>query len=63
LKLAPDSQPPSDARAEGVCCPFCEASDTQLISLFGSQLLTSHYRCRACGSYFEGLRRESAHGD
>jgi transposase-like protein len=44
-------------------CPFCEASDTQLISLFGSQLLTSQYRCHACGSYFEGVRKEPAHGD
>ncbi len=28
------------------------------MSLFGSQLLLSQYRCAACGSYFEGLRSE-----
>ncbi len=39
-------------------CPFCESDRTELIALFGSQLLTSQYRCRACGSYFEGLRPE-----
>jgi transposase-like protein len=38
-------------------CPFCEADKPELISLFGSQLLMSQYRCRRCGSYFEGLRR------
>jgi transposase-like protein len=37
-------------------CPFCGADHPQLVSQFGSQLLFSQYRCRACGSYFEGLR-------
>ena len=39
-------------------CPFCDAEKPELISLFGSQLLLSQYRCRACGSYFEGLRED-----
>jgi transposase-like protein len=39
-------------------CPFCEADHPELISLFGSQLLFSQYRCRACGTYFEGLRED-----
>jgi hypothetical protein len=30
----------------------------ELVSLFGSQLLFSQYRCGACGSYFEGLRED-----
>ena len=42
----------------GVTCPFCGADEAKLISLFGSQLLLSQYRCPACGSYFEGLRQE-----
>ena len=37
-------------------CPFCEADKPELVSLFGSQLLLSQYRCTRCGSYFEGLR-------
>jgi hypothetical protein len=41
---------------EAVRCPFCGAASAQLLSLFGSQLLLSQYRCRPCGSYFEGLR-------
>jgi hypothetical protein len=40
-------------------CPFCEADQPELISLFGSQLLMSQYRCRACGTYFEGLRPDA----
>jgi hypothetical protein len=41
-----------------VACPFCSATSTELVSLFGSQLLLSQYRCKACGSYFEGLRED-----
>ncbi len=37
-------------------CPFCEAEAPELVSLFGSQLLLSQYRCTACGTYFEGVR-------
>lgn len=41
-----------------VTCPFCRSDRSQLISLFGSQLLFSQYRCTTCGSYFEGLRED-----
>ena len=41
-----------------VVCTFCNAERAALVSLFGSQLLLSQYRCRACGSYFEGVRPE-----
>ena len=43
-------------------CPFCNADTCQLISLFGSQLLLSQYRCKRCGSYFEALREPSPSG-
>jgi hypothetical protein len=39
-------------------CPFCSAERPQLISQFGSQLLLSQFRCRACGAYFEGIRQD-----
>ena len=45
----------ADADAD-VACPFCSSSDTEVVSPFGSQLLTSQRRCRACRSYFEALR-------
>jgi DNA-directed RNA polymerase subunit RPC12/RpoP len=44
--------------SESVRCPFCHAATAELISLFGSQLLLSQYRCTTCGSYFEGLRSD-----
>jgi transposase-like protein len=65
------SQQTPEPAPEPVRCPFCQASDAQLISLFGSQLLLSQYRCHRCGSYFEGLRddrseasprQETSHG-
>ena len=37
-------------------CPFCDSRQIELIALFGSQLLLSQYRCKSCGSYFEGVR-------
>ena len=45
-----------------VACPFCRAEKSELIALFGSQLLTSQYRCTSCGSYFEAVRGEDDHG-
>ncbi len=44
--------------AVSISCPFCRAAGAELISLFGSQLLLSQYRCSRCGSYFEGLRED-----
>ena len=41
-----------------ISCPFCRAADGELVSLFGSQLLLSQYRCTTCGSYFEGIRED-----
>ena len=48
--------------SQAVDCPFCEARDCELVSLYGSQLLLSQYRCKRCGSYFEAVRREDEHG-
>jgi hypothetical protein len=50
---APEAAP---AAVERVACPFCESTNTVVISPFGSQLLMSQRRCQACGSYFEALR-------
>ncbi len=50
---------PSERRltpGERVACPFCDSEDTELIAPFGSQLLTSQHRCRACRTYFEAVR-------
>lgn len=39
-------------------CPFCSSGDTELISLFGGQLLTVQYYCRHCSTPFERIKGE-----
>jgi transposase-like protein len=39
-------------------CPFCDARDVERIGQWGGQMITSQWRCLACGSYFEALREE-----
>jgi hypothetical protein len=45
------AQPPTSP-----ACPFCSATQAELVSAFACQHLTSHWRCRACWSYFEAVR-------
>jgi DNA-directed RNA polymerase subunit RPC12/RpoP len=37
-------------------CPFCTSTNTELLSLFGQQLLTVQYYCRGCKTPFERVR-------
>jgi hypothetical protein len=37
-------------------CPFCGAHSTERVGQWGGQIITSHWRCVACGSYFEAVR-------
>ena len=37
-------------------CPFCEAAEVARIGQWGGQIITSQWRCTACGSYFEAVR-------
>ena len=48
--------PAEEGAREPATCPFCASEDTELVSLFGSQLLVSQLRCRTCRSYFEAIR-------
>jgi len=41
-----------------VACPFCSGEETELYALFGSQLSTSQYYCRACRVAFEHFKWE-----
>lgn len=50
------SEPPMTGGQGGLTCPFCGSAETELVSLFGSQLLVDQHRCRACRSYFEAVR-------
>jgi hypothetical protein len=37
-------------------CPFCRSKDTEVISLFGSQVMTMQCKCRGCGNFFEASK-------
>ena len=39
-------------------CPFCDAAAVERVGQWGGQLITSQWRCEACGSYFEALRKD-----
>jgi len=43
-------------RAGEIACPFCNATDNELFSLFGQTLLGSQYYCRNCHTVFEAVR-------
>jgi hypothetical protein len=45
--------------ASGPRCPFCGSHETDLLSLFGSQLLTEQYYCTACHTPFERVRDDA----
>jgi hypothetical protein len=40
----------------GAMCPFCRSKETEVISLFGSQVMTMQCKCRACGNFFEASK-------
>lgn len=37
-------------------CPFCEGTETEIMSAFGSHASVSTYWCRACRSPFELMK-------
>src|SRR5207237_9419122 len=37
-------------------CPFCRSHAPEVISLFGSQVMTMQCKCPACGSFFEASK-------
>ncbi len=39
-------------------CLYCGSASVRCISLFGSQLMTSQYRCLDCAAIFEHVRWE-----
>jgi hypothetical protein len=39
-------------------CPFCGAAGAERVGQWGGQIITSQWRCRACGSYFEAVRED-----
>jgi hypothetical protein len=37
-------------------CPYCGARDAEMLSLFGQQLMTMQFYCRACRTPFERVK-------
>ena len=52
----------SAALPEAVPCPFCEESETEQFSAFGSALSVSQYYCRTCRTVFEWMKRKELPG-
>jgi hypothetical protein len=48
----------SDAMPDAVECPFCQGSETEQFSAFGSALSVSQYYCRDCRTVFEWMKRK-----
>jgi DNA-directed RNA polymerase subunit RPC12/RpoP len=46
----------SDHLPTEIACPYCSSTQTELESLFGRQLLTVQYYCRACFTPFERVK-------
>jgi uncharacterized Zn finger protein len=47
-----------DAPVGAVTCPFCSAEHVERVGQWGGQIITSQWRCLACGSYFEAVRED-----
>lgn len=45
-----------------IACPFCNSIDTEMIALFGMQMMTSQYYCRNCHSVFEAIKWDAPRG-
>jgi DNA-directed RNA polymerase subunit RPC12/RpoP len=44
-------------------CPYCGSTDTELMSLFGRQLLTVQYYCNSCRTPFERVKGDDVLAD
>lgn len=58
----PESRPerePDDPLPERPPCPFCDSTETELISPFGGQLTVAGYWCRGCRTGFEYIKWEA----
>ncbi len=47
-----------ETRGREIACPFCKSTDTEMISLFGMQLMTTQHYCHNCHSAFEAVKWE-----
>jgi hypothetical protein len=52
----PSSASRDTSDRDAAVCPFCHSTDTEPLALFGSQLSTAQYYCRACHTPFERVK-------
>ena len=45
-----------DFSGRAVACPYCGSDKTELLSLFGQQLLTLQYYCNTCHTPFKHVK-------
>lgn len=48
--------PEPELLPEAAPCPFCDGTDTELVSPFGGQLSVAQYWCRRCRTAFEFIK-------
>ncbi|WP_186313415.1 PaaD-like zinc ribbon domain-containing protein [Halorubrum salsamenti] len=46
-----------------VACPFCESTDTEQESAFGSEISKTQYYCNGCHTVFERIKYDGANPD
>ncbi|WP_449271955.1 PaaD-like zinc ribbon domain-containing protein [Haloterrigena gelatinilytica] len=46
-----------------VTCPFCESTDTDRESAFGSEISKTQYYCNDCNTVFERIKYDGANPD
>lgn len=46
---------------EKIACPFCNSTETEMIALFGMQMMTTQHYCRHCHSVFEAVKWNEPH--
>lgn len=46
-----------------VVCPFCESTDTEQESAFGSEISKTQYYCNDCNTVFERIKFDGENPD
>ncbi|WP_354698594.1 hypothetical protein DSM112329_04280 [Paraconexibacter sp. AEG42_29] len=41
-------------------CPFCASDAVTRVGQWGGQMITAHWQCLVCKSYFEAIREDFA---
>lgn len=53
----------AEADAPAVACPFCDSTDVERVSRFGTEISKQGYYCNDCHSPFERLKYDGQRPD